>query len=135
MCPGCSVIMDPRATGPRRGTAGVPVDPRNHRTTRLGPDQSSANPPMPASGGTARPPLEELVDPPVWVRPVAVLDADEFLAQPQCHRARSAVTDDPLGVGPFDLAHRIDHRGGPAGEHLGQFPGLALSTPLIGRDL
>src|ERR1039458_8228509 len=80
-------------------------------------------------GAAASPPLAELVDPAVRVWAVAVLDADEFLAQSLCHRARSAVTDDPFGVGPFDLAHRSDHRGGPAGEHLGQFPAPPHPTP------
>ena len=63
--------------------------------------------------------LAQLVDPAVRVRPAAVLDVEQLVAQPHGDRAGLAVADDPLLPGALDDAHRGDHRGRAAGEHLG----------------
>src|SRR6478672_8440904 len=82
--------------------------------------------------GAAR--LADLVDPPMRVGPLAVLDPHQFLAQPERHRPRRAVADNPFRRGPLDLADGRDYGGGPAGEDLGQLADFAAFPPRVGRD-
>src|SRR5580700_7642185 len=65
---------------------------------------------------TARARSADLVGPVEGVGEVAVLDADQLLAQAGGDRAGGAVADQPLGGLAADAAHRGDHGRGAAGE-------------------
>src|SRR5437764_14496199 len=75
------------------------------------------------SGGAARG-SADLVNPAERVGLVAVLEANQLLAQAHGHRAGLAVRDQPLRVLALDPADRGDDRPGAAGGHPRQLSGL-----------
>src|SRR5437870_13503679 len=62
------------------------------------------------SGGLFRRPSEHLPDPVVRVRRAAILDVDQFFAQPHRDRAGGAAVDDEIAARRTHLADRRDHR-------------------------
>src|SRR3954451_22740652 len=83
-------------------------------------DGETTRPRRPHRRGPRTSRSDDLVDPAVRVGTGAVLDADQFLAEPHRDLAGLAVPDRPLAVPALDPADRADDRGGAAAEHLGE---------------